>query len=1363
MKQGRNPSNQISEKSFRFRGWKKAQQQGPEAVHFFHQLKHKGFGVRQMSNQGIETIRNGRQGLPRPLNAAPSSSPSRFPGFQLRPSLPTGAIPYGVAVGDFNSDGKLDWVVSNSGDNTLNIYFGKGDGTSQLPIFLPCLGTSPLGVAVADLNSDGKQDIVVAEADSNTIGIFFGNGDGTFQPEVQLGLPNSPFTVAVGALRKAGPLDLIVGIAGDTAGLAQNSRFAALLGDGKGTFSAPIFAPNPTNMIVEGTELSLGDANGDGIKDVLVTGPDAEGTTVQVYLGNGDGTFTPGQIVDESNGAPTLDSAPPNAVFSDVNQDGCLDVVDVDAYGLALVFYGDCKGDFPYSSVLKYGMGDSGYGLAVADVNGDGYPDIISGGVLLDSGTGILGSFTGNTVTVRLNDGTGHFGPAHVYRGDPGIYDLAVADLKGTGHPEIVAVNQNANSLTVYHNDGTGGFGPPSGGYEGFYEGPITAATPNSTNLGMMTADVDGDGRPDLAWLENPGTVSTSEVGVMLNLGNGAFSAPVRSSFLSGDMEWSVSDFMLADVRHTGSCDFLAEAFNVAASQAEIIFAPNVGGGHFGAASSTLIPTISSYGFGAFAVGDFNADGKLDVAVTTSTGATGQQLTVFLGNGDGTFKMSTQMEFANGAGFVVAGAMFVDDANGDGHQDIFVWLTSNGGIGTDLYEFLGNGDGTFIKPIDVLQNVTQMTMADLNHDGRLDVIDLESMSMPNYIPGTAPATVNIYLGQANGGFGPATSYVPYPGIFDNEYRNAISSLAAGELPYLGDFNGDGNLDLAIFQKSTLAVGNASVQFLVGNGDGSFTPSYDSFPMDVPYIPSLAVQNLLGDGSSSFVQSNSLTSSYQVIASTPAPSFQIGLAEVPVLGGADVVNVVLNFPSNSQTTISLSSSDPNVQVPASVTVPAGATVSQVPFTLANNIAVNRWFSITGQLGTETQVAYGFPGSQAADAFLLEVVPPAIPTVIQAGYPSQLYSAGIQSVGDATGSFQFSCSNLPGDAYCQFLLGVSTVSVSGGLFGNVLLSVVTSTNTPSGNFTFDILATDGERTFSSSQAMTVTPAPSGLQPSATQVSFSTLSGTTAPQQMVVLTNVGTSSVSGIALQPASAISTANGTFQLQTTCGSQLAAGASCGIGISFAGLSPGNATATLNVLNSVLPLSIALSGTSEDFEVQLSPSTPGSMTISAGQSASFSLLVVPDFFQGQIGLACTGAPALSTCSLSPNSVALNGAAIPFQAVLTTTAAKTQIASNTPEIPKTLLGVFISISSVAALFLLFARTQKSRSGAIRAVCCGLLIFATIWFVASCGGGSSSFISPPPPPPIPGTTPGTYQLTITGATGSDSHSLAVTVTIQ
>ncbi|HZS98910.1 MAG TPA: VCBS repeat-containing protein [Terriglobales bacterium] len=102
-------------------------------------------------------------------------------GFGFRKPEPAGFIPCGVVTGDFNSDGRPDFVVANGGENTLWEYLGNGDGTFALPVIIPLAqGQSPVSLAAADLRGNGKLDLVVAEADSNSVGVFLGRGDGTF-------------------------------------------------------------------------------------------------------------------------------------------------------------------------------------------------------------------------------------------------------------------------------------------------------------------------------------------------------------------------------------------------------------------------------------------------------------------------------------------------------------------------------------------------------------------------------------------------------------------------------------------------------------------------------------------------------------------------------------------------------------------------------------------------------------------------------------------------------------------------------------------------------------------------------------------------------------------------------------------------------------------------------------------------------------------------------------------------------------------------------------------------------------------------------------------------------------------------------
>jgi len=160
----------------RFLGWRQALLQGPDTVRHFQSLipSRSGKTIQRYSTDASPTER----AFTLKLGAyGPGFSLAQLPGILQRASLPAGALPTGIVTGDFNGDGKLDWVVANGGDNTLYVYLGNGDGTSRPPAIIALAGQSPVGIAAGDLNGDGKLDLAVVEADSNTVGVLFGNGD----------------------------------------------------------------------------------------------------------------------------------------------------------------------------------------------------------------------------------------------------------------------------------------------------------------------------------------------------------------------------------------------------------------------------------------------------------------------------------------------------------------------------------------------------------------------------------------------------------------------------------------------------------------------------------------------------------------------------------------------------------------------------------------------------------------------------------------------------------------------------------------------------------------------------------------------------------------------------------------------------------------------------------------------------------------------------------------------------------------------------------------------------------------------------------------------------------------------------------
>jgi subtilisin family serine protease len=149
-----NPPSGFPPSHFRFLGWNYARRVGPEYLKRFSRPR--GRPVIAARNPARTVNSTGPPSLKATSTAPPAA------GFAFRESIPAGYLPSGVATGDFNRDGRMDWVVSNGGDNSLWVYLGRGDGTSELPTVIPLRGQSPIAVVAADLRGNGILDLVVA-------------------------------------------------------------------------------------------------------------------------------------------------------------------------------------------------------------------------------------------------------------------------------------------------------------------------------------------------------------------------------------------------------------------------------------------------------------------------------------------------------------------------------------------------------------------------------------------------------------------------------------------------------------------------------------------------------------------------------------------------------------------------------------------------------------------------------------------------------------------------------------------------------------------------------------------------------------------------------------------------------------------------------------------------------------------------------------------------------------------------------------------------------------------------------------------------------------------------------------------------
>ena len=385
------------------------------------------------------------QRLPKPntvtVMAAPPEDPTLSAEAIVTLTFPpsrnaVGAGPFAVAAADLNGDGKLDLVTANQDSNDVSVLLGNGDGTFQAQRRFAA-GSLPSSVVVADLNRDGLPDIATANAGSGNVSVLLGNGDGTFRPQQRFPVGALPFAVAVADLNRDSLPDLV------TANKSSND-VSLLLGNGDGTFQAQRrMALNEDDLP---GALTLADPNGDGTLDLVVANSGTNG--VSVLLGTGDGTF------QAQRRFPTGDT-PVGVAAADLNRDGRLDLVTANLISNDVTLLLG-TGDGAFQAGRGFAAGRNPRAIAVGDLNGDGKLDLVVTNQT-DNQVSVLLGTGGSSFLPARRFATG---PPPSPFGRIGLpVSVAVADLNGDGAPDIVVANYYSNEVWVLFGNGDGTFG----------------------------------------------------------------------------------------------------------------------------------------------------------------------------------------------------------------------------------------------------------------------------------------------------------------------------------------------------------------------------------------------------------------------------------------------------------------------------------------------------------------------------------------------------------------------------------------------------------------------------------------------------------------------------------------------------------------------------------------------------------------------------------------------------------------------------------------------------------------------------------------------------------------------------------------
>lgn len=713
--------------------------------------------------------------------------------------LPAGDRPSAIASGYLNADSQLDLVVTNFEANTVSVLLSLTTGLYASPVPY-AVGNTPTAVVVGDLDGDGFADIAVANRSSNTVSVLRNVGNGTFLPQTTAAVGFSPVGIAIGDLDGIAPLDLAVVNAGSS--LVGVSILMSRVGGGFASTLSYQSGQYPSCI-------AIGDINQDGLADV-VSGTLTDG--LYSHTRQAGGGFA-------TNNAFSLPPPAPIRAIEiaelDTSSPGQEIVVAVDTS--LILARQNAPGSFGSTLAASFGGGllrDIAIGsftsATARDIVAIAYSSTASATLVLWKG-----GPSGPTDTSIIGTGPAPKGlvVGKFHGGSDTLVDLAVA----SDSSDAVWIQKGQSSGTLgetvvnFTGNPTGGMfladmdldqrvdvgvfsgmrfrllsntGRPA--LNGQYIGDASPFPPEV----LRAVDVDGDGKPDLAYA---------------NSGASPFFRILRNVGIPGSpafVDWSpvapgvgIRDFVIQDLDGDADLDII-----LATGSATISGYPALSPGVFGSVVVSSVPSPLYH----VVAGDVDGDTYLDlVALHSNYSAT-------LVHGSAGLQFNTPVALSFGPGSIVWRGQAMADLNGDGRSDLVTTLAQPNAV--DLRLSAGGALGSPIMLPLPGDPIGGAVLRDFDQDGLVDILVGTN---------SAKHAVVYFRNAGSGTFSAPVSY---------------ASTALGWQVDVGDMDADGDLDIVLLAGSNQTIkilwncAGSGFTLCEGDGLGTACPCANSSPV-----------------------------------------------------------------------------------------------------------------------------------------------------------------------------------------------------------------------------------------------------------------------------------------------------------------------------------------------------------------------------------------------------------------------------------------------------------------------------------------------------------------------------------------------------